>query len=238
MFENISTRCRAIVAFLFALVALLLFTACCHMGQGWFSLWYGLPVGGALMLLSIPLHWMGEKNGCGYVACFLFNTAGMGFCASAYYSMTGISAALDRLLPALALPLAILLVGCVLFTLFPQAKQPIVAVLIMLEIGLLIATVVFFIKRGGDFYAFSLFSLLIACFYTAVYGLTVDEEERDILRDISFGSYGAFLLVGVAALVAVACISGDGCDFDDGCCDCCDCTGVDCNSSGKVKKKK
>ena len=234
MLENISVRCRAIVVFLFALVSLLLFTLCCHMGQGWFSLWYGLPVGGVLMLLSIPLHRLGEKNGFGYVAGFLFNTAGMGFCASAYYSMAGVSAALDRLCPALILPLGILLVGCILFVVFAQAKQPVAAILIVLEIGLLIATVVFFAKRGGDFYAFSLFSLLIAGFYTVIYALTVDEEERNILRDISFGSYGAFLLVGVAALVAIACIAGDGCDCDGG--DCCDC---DCGSGeGKTKTKK
>ena len=68
----------------------------------------------------------------------------------------------------------------------------------------------------------------------------IDEEEYSILRDISLGSYGAFLLVGIAVLIAIACVAGDGCDCDCGdSCDCCDC---DCGSgsggSQKAKKTK
>ncbi len=239
MFENISARCRAIVVFLFSAVALLLFAACCYAGQDWFSEWYGLPVGGALMLLSIPFHGLGEKSAFSYVISFLFNTAGMGFCASAYYSMTIVPSALEDLLSAILLPLGILLLTCILLTVFAQIKQPIVAIVVLLEIALVIASVVFWVIRGGDFYAFSLFSLLIAGFYTFVYAITVDEAERVLLRDISFGSYGCFLFVALAALVAVALVAGDGCDCDCGddcgCVDCCDCG--DCGSSTTKTKK-
>lgn len=240
MFDRISARCRAIVVFLFAALALLMFTACCYLGQDWFSKWHALPIGGVLMLAAVPFHLLGEKAAISYVFSFLLNTVGMGFCASAYYTMTIVPSALEDLLPALILPLAILLVSCILLTFLRELKQPIIAVVMVLEFSLVIASIVFFAKRGGDFYAFSLFSLLIASFYTVVYALTVD-EERVMLRDISFGSYGAFLLVGVAALIAIACVAGDGCDCDGGdCCDC-DCTGCDCGSGvgeGKTKTKK
>ncbi len=237
MLENISVRCRAVVVFLFSAVALLLFTACCYAGQIWFSEWYGLPMGGALMLLSIPFHRLREKSSFSYVVSFLLNTVGMGFCASAYYSMTIVPSALEDLLPGVILPLGILLITCILLTVFAQVKQPIVTVVIVLEVALVIASVVFWVQRGGDFYAFSLFSLLIAGFYTFAYALTVGEEDRSILRDISFGSYGCFLFVALAALLAIACVAGDGCDCDcDG--DCCDCSGCDGGSSGKTKKRK
>ena len=60
------------------------------------------------------------------------------------------------------------------------------------ETGLIIASVVFWCIRGGDFYAFSLFCHVIAVFYTIVLGFTVDKEERSLLRDVSFGGFGAF----------------------------------------------
>lgn len=240
MIDQINARVKVVVVFLLSVVALLVFTACCYLGQDWFSKWHGLPMGGLLMLLAIPFHLQGEKRKIFYLISFLLNTAGMGICASAYYTMTIVPSALEDLLPALALPLAILLVTGILLVLFEEKKQFIVTVVIFLEIALIVASIVFWVNRGAEFYAFSLFSLVVASFYTFAYHLAIDEEEYSILRDISLGSYGAFLLVGIAALIAIACVAGDGCDCDcgDGC-DCCDC---DCGSgsggSQKAKKTK
>ena len=239
MIDQISARRRVVIVVLFSVVALLVFTGCCYLGQDWFLKWHGIPTGGVLMLLAIPLHLLGEKSAISYVFSFLLNTAGMGFCASAYYTMTIAPSALEDLLPALVLPLAILLVTCILLVVCIEKKQPIVTIVIFLEIALIIASIVFWVDRGAEFYAFSLFSLVVASFYTVVYHFAIDEDEYSILRDVSLGSYGAFLLVGVAALVAIACVAGDGCDCDGGdCCDC-DCSGCDCGSGdGKTKAKK
>ncbi len=149
---------------------------------------------------------------------------------------------MEVLLPAVFLPLALLCLCCVALTAFTDTKEPIISVAVALEIALLIASVVFWIIRGGEFYAFSLFSHLIALFYTAVCALTVNEEERALERDIAIGSFGVFALIGVMALIAVLIVSGgDGCDCDctDGCeCDCCECVGGDGAVGDNSKKRK
>lgn len=233
MIDQINARVKVVVVFLLSVVALFVFTVCCCLGQAWFSKWHGLLIGCLLMLLAIPFHLLGERCRVFYACSFLLNTAGMGICASAYYTMTIVPSALEDLLPALVLPLAILLATCVLLVLFAQKKQPIVTVVIFLEIALIVASIVFWVNRGAEFYAFSLFSLVVASFYTFAYHLAIEEEEYSILRDISLGSYGAFLLVGIAVLIAIACVAGDGCDCDCG--DGCDC---DCSGSGGSQKAK
>ncbi|MBQ8357553.1 MAG: hypothetical protein IJX39_07070 [Clostridia bacterium] len=192
-----------------------------------------------LTLLAIPFHLLGGRTWIGYLFSFLLNTCGMCCSMTAYYNMSGLSCARADLLPAVLLPLTLLLCLCVLLTVFSESKEPIVAIAVLLEVALLVASVVFWAKRGGDFYAFSLFAHLIVLFYTTVFGVTVGEEERGLLRDISFGSFGAFLLVAAAALIAVTLIAGDGCDCDCNCGDC-DCSSCDCGPSdfGKNTKTK
>ena len=129
----------------------------------------------------------------------------------------------------------ILLLVCVLLTAIPKRKQPIVITSVVIELGLLITSIVQWVRFGGEFYAFSFFALLVILFYTVVYAITAGEEERSLMRDISFGSYGTYLLVAIAALVATACVVGDGCDCDGDCCDCCDCSDF---NRGKRKSNK
>lgn len=235
MLEYIGTRRRAFVVFLFGALSLLLFAVFCHLADEWLTQWYGLPVGGALMLLSVPFHGLGEKNGCYYLVSTLMNTAGMGFCASAYYSVNKVFSELADLLPAVLLPIGILMLVCLLLALWERLRVPIAVGAVAVLTALIVASIVFWVNRGGEFYAFSLFSLIVAGFYTIVCAVSIN-EERDVLEDISIGSYGALSLVAIAVLVAIACASGDGCDCDADCCDCCDCG--DCSDGQKTKLKR
>lgn len=194
----------------------------------------GLVIAVLLMLAAIPFHWFGDRKNALYVVSLTLNAVGMGFSAGAYYSVTGLSAAFSALLPALLLPLFLLFLLCGLLCCLPRAKGPVTGVFLLLVIGLIVTSVVFWVKRGGAFYAFSLFSHAILLLATGVCIATVGEEDRVLLRDASFGGFGAFWAVAVAALLALALASGDGCDCDGG--DCCDCSGCDCGSSGKKKK--
>lgn len=238
MLFHIQGRAKIWLVFAFATLALFLFLLFTPLGVQLFSEWYGLLGGLTLTALAFLGYLGGEKLPVLYLFAFLLNTVGGSFCASAYYRTAALPCTWEALCPAVFLPLALLFLCGVALTAFPDTKEPIIAVTVVLEVALLIATIVFWIIRGGEFYAFSLFSLLIALFYTVVFALTVNEEERATERDIAIGSFGAFMLVGMAALVAVLVIAGgDGGDCD--CCecyDCCDCD--DCRRDTSKKRKK
>ncbi|MBQ8716442.1 MAG: hypothetical protein IJY43_01180 [Clostridia bacterium] len=236
MLFQIQGRAKTWLVFLFAALALLLFLLLAPLGARLFSRWFGLMGGVALVLFAGVFFWFGTHFSPLYLLAFLLNTAGSAFCAATYYRVAEQPCIAEALFPAVLLPLALLFLCCVALTAFPDTKEPIVALFFVLEIALAIASVVFWIKRGGGFYAFSLFSHLIALFYTVVYSLTVNEEERAVDRDVAIGSFGAFALVGVAAFIIALLSSGDGCDCDCiECSDCCDCGGSD--KKGKHKKK-
>ncbi|MBQ9801466.1 MAG: hypothetical protein IJW51_00115 [Clostridia bacterium] len=241
MFEDIDVKRKPIIVFFFSAAALLLFAGSCAWCATWSGTWYGAVWGLALMVLSIPCYLFGARlQGLLYLVAFLLNTVGMGLGAATYYQVSCEPAAFTALLPALILPLILLLVLAVLLTVMPQHKHPVIAVFVVIELALLVAGVVFWVKQGGEFYACAVFAHLIAAFYTAVYAFTVDEEERSVLRDLAIGSYGAFWLVGLAALIAIACVAGDGCDCDcDGdCCDCSGCEGGSGSSKGTAKRAR
>lgn len=234
------TRGRALVVFLFSVPLTMLFTFTCNWAAEEITGPWGLPIGGALILLSVPFYFFAGSLKVGYPVSILLNTVGMGFCASAYYSMSGEPCGLGELLPGALIALAVLFAIAFVLTLLPQLKHPIVCVGGVLEIALIVIFVVLWVKQNADSSAFTVFSLLMAAFYTVVFGLTVDEEERSLLKDIALGSYGAFALVAAVALIAVALIAGDGCDCDGDCCDeeCCDCSGCDCGSGDATAKKR
>ena len=242
MLFRVQGRAKTWIALLFAALALFLFVLATSWGVQLFPRWFGLLGGAVLMLLAGLCYWGGTRFSFLYLLTFLLNTFGCGFCAAAYYRVADVPCTLEALLPAVWLPLLLLFLGCLALTAFPDTKEPIIFVAVALEVALLIASVVFWIIRGGEFYAFSLFSHLMAIFYTAVYGLTVKEDERALEHDLATGSFGVFALVGVAALIAVLIVSGgDGCDCDctDGCeCDCCDCVGGDSPMGNNSKKRK
>ena len=240
MLNDVRGRGRAMVVWLLAAWSLMLFAVFTSLCNHLLREWFGLVVGGVLALLALLTYLLGAHFLPAYLATFLLNTVAIGFCAGAYYGVTGVSAGLADLLPATLLPLALLLISALLLAAFPGSKDPIVALTVLLEIGLIVASIVFWVRNGGDFYAFSLFSHLVALFYTVVYGLTACAEERLLLKDVAIGSFGAFVLVGIAGLLAI-CAAGGGdcdCDCDGGCCDSCDCTGCDCSTGSSGKKTK
>ena len=232
MITFLKCRGRALTVLFFAVLsfgAFLLFTtAACRL----FNEWYGIIAGCLLMALALLCHHFGDQHFLFYVIAFLLNAVGMGCFASAYYNISGVSSTLPELAPALLLPVGLILMTCAVLTAFPRSKTVLTDIVAVLILGLMIATIVFWVRCGGAFYAFSLFSLLIAGFHLGVCMATANEAERSLLRDVSLGSFGMFLAVGVAALIAISCAGGDGCDCD--CCDCGDC----CGTGGDGKKKK
>ncbi|MBE6690784.1 MAG: hypothetical protein E7590_05820 [Ruminococcaceae bacterium] len=235
MIAFLKNRGRALVVMLFTALSFVIFplltaVACRFLGE-WFN---GIVAGILLMVLALVLHRFGDMYAVCYVISFLLNTVGMGCFASSYYLYSGIPSALPDLLPSVLLPLGLMLIICAALTAFPQIKHVFAGVGAILLVGSIVTAIVFWVRRGGEFYAFSLFSLLVAGFHLCVCMATVNEPERCLLRDVSFGGFGMFGGVGIAVLIAIFCIGGDGCDCD--CCDCYDC--CDWNGGGSKRKKK
>lgn len=239
---------RPITAFVMSLVTLLLFVVAISVHAPSTGM-IGIVIGIFLTLGAIPLHLWGRKNPIGYILCIIVNAWAMGACAGAYFAKSGISTEISSLLPSI-LPAVIILFALSLFMLaIPQKKMAISIIFALVEILFIVIAIIFWVRLGGEYYALELFSLVIAGFYTGVLAVTVNDDptgnmpeyediiqaikakaddKRNALRDVSLGSFGAFIVVSVITLALVA---GDGCD-----CDCSD--GCDCGGSGDKKAKR
>lgn len=226
MLTFLNTKARPFVVFLASLVALgclVLFTL---LGVAAFTEWYGLIAGILCMLLAIPCHLLAKKHEVGYLIAFLLNSVGSGFSVSAYYACSGIrSNGAAMLVGALAASGVLFLVYLMLQS-FGKTKKVTVTVAVVLNILLLIAAAVLWIVIGGALYSFGFFSLLVSLFYLGVFGVTVNHEERSLLRDISFGSFGSLIILTV--VVAVVLSEGDLADGLD----------LDLGGDGSKKKQK
>lgn len=237
MIKYFRTRGKGISVYFLFILALFIFLASVLTGCRIFSNWFGLIVGFILTLLAIPCHLLiGKRNALGYFLSYFLNTIGVGFSVSAYYLVKDVHPYPEKLINGI-IPAAILmlLIG-LLMTFAKENKHIFIVIFAIFEIGLVITSIVFWVKHGGETFAIVFFSLLLSSFYIAVYAVTIDEDERGVLRDCSFGSYGFYLVATVVVIVillgAMGCddCSCDGCD----CGDCCDC---DTGKGGKKKGK-
>lgn len=230
MLSFLKTRGRALLVLAMSVLAIGSFIAATLLGKLIFGWWAGVIVGVILMGLSVLLHFLGRRNKLGYFLSFLLNSVGAGFSASTYYTVSRVYCDLETLVAASLACVITLSILCIVLSLLPDKKHIFIAIFIIIEAVLLVLSVIFWIREGGEYCAFSFFSMLICVFYTGVCAITVDEEERRILRDISFGSFGVFILVSIIVILIIS--QGEACDG----CDCCDCG--DFGGSGKRKGKK
>jgi hypothetical protein len=196
------------------------------------SKWFGILVGIGLMLISIPFFALGDRNKIFYVVCMMLNTVGMGFIASAYYVVKAVPANIPSFILASLLPLFILLVCSVILAcpINDTAKAVTFIVVCILMLSLIITSIVFWTKRGGEYYAFSTFASIVVAFFLGAVIYCADDEDRNSLPCASLCTFGALLSVFLVVLIA---LGGDGCD-----CDCSGCDGCDCGGGKKSRKLK
>lgn len=203
----IDTKAKAAVVFLSAVAALGGLILSTLAATAIFREWHGLAAGIVLMLAAIPFHCVGKKHPWGYAVSYLLNTVANGLSLSALYLTQGTETDLYRMLPA-ALPAAgILLLVYGMLQIFHKTKPVTVAVACVLNGLLTVAFAVLWILYGDLLFSFGFFCSLIALFYLGVFGVTVNHDERAVLRDISFGSFGSFIILTV--VVAVVLSEGD-----------------------------
>lgn len=228
------TKGKGITVYFFFLLFLAIFLASVFLGCSLFAKWFGLLAGFLLTVLAVPCHFfIGRKTVAGHFLSFLLNAVGSGFSVSAYYTVKCVSLFPEKLAYGIIPCIAIMLIVSVLMVALRENKHILILVFALIEIALLITSIVLWVKQGGEIYAIMFFSLLLASFYTTVLAVTVDEDERSVIRDCSFGSYGFYLVATVVVIVIL--LGASGCD--DCSCDGCDCGDCDC-SSGKSKRKK
>ena len=228
------TKGKGFSVYFFFLLFLAIFLISVFLGCDIFAKWFGLLAGFILTMLAIPCHfYIGEKTAFGHFLSFIFNAVGSGFSVSAYYTVKGVSLIPEKLAYGIMPCVVLVLVISVLMVALRENKHILIFIFALIEIALLITSIVFWVKRGGEIYAIMFFSLLLSSFFTAVLAVTVDEDERSVMRDCSFGSYGFYLVATVVVIVIL--LGAMGCD--DCSCDGCDCGDCDC-SSGKSKRKK
>lgn len=188
--------------------------------------WHGLFIGVVLMLLAIPLHLLGRKRTFFYLFSLLLNFIGCGFSVSAYYLMEGLSLDLWMLIIG-AIPACLVVVFIYLvLQIIPNVKKTTLTIATAANIILLAVMVIFWIQTNQVFFSFSFFCLLISLFFICVSALTVNRKKRPVLRDISYGGFGVFIIMTVIVITILT--EGDALEM----------AGLSIDGGTSVKKKR
>ena len=176
---------------------------------------YSLIAGIVLMILAIPFHILGRKSTWFFVISFLLNSTATGFSVSAYYIQKNIPVDLYNMLLALIPAISILFLTYLTLQVFSKTKRFSISIACVAIFILLILAIVFWIRTSQILYSFAFFSLLITLFYICVFGISINHDERIVMRDISYGSFGSFIILTIVVIAILS--EGDFLDsFDFG----------------------
>ena len=215
--EFFNKEAKAFSVFIFGLIALGTLVISTQLAVVICSKWYGIIVGIIAMILAIPLHLLAKKHRILYVFGFLLNSIGSGFSVSAYYLTEKIEPDLITLFLSAIPAAAILALIYVVLQIFSKSKNVSVSIAVILNVILLGLAVFHWIKTGDIIFSMAFFCLLQSLFYICVFGVTINHDERYVLRDISFGGFGSFIIITVVVIVIIS--GGDileGVDFGGG----------------------
>lgn len=208
----IDAKGKPFTIFISALLSLGCLLLASMIGQAIFTVPQALTCGGFLMLFAIPVHIFGKKHSILYVFSFGMNAFANGFSLSALYLHKGIEPELFSMLLS-AVPAAVILLLTYLMLQFwhKTKKLTLTVATVINSIALAFALMLWYV--GAGFFPF--FTLLLSLFSLGVFGISLDRECRDVLKDISYGSFGSFVIVTLIVLVLIT--EGDildGADFD------------------------
>ena len=202
--------------FLMAVTALCVFAAATVFGISVFKEWLGIIVGVIMMVAAIPLHRFGKKQNLLYFLSFLFNSAGCGFSASAYYITQKINAELGELFAAALIAIVFLFACAAVYFFTSKEFTAVCAAFCILDSLIAAFAIGFWVTEGNAFFSFLFFSCLVAFFYIFAMKKAAKEYETcEIMRTVSLHSFGIFVLITFIVLLILS--EGDGLDgFDLG----------------------
>ena len=226
MLNFLNAKAKAFVVFVFSLSFMGIFMLSSLFATQICQKWYGLAIGIFMMIIAIPFHWNGKKMPWGYLASFIINSVASGFVVSAYYIKNQAVLNIYELLIATIPAAAIVFLVYLMLQNFNKAKKITITVAGIINAVLTITAIVFWIMHGNVVFSFGFFCSLISFFYLCVFGITINHDERSVFRDVSFGSFGSFIIISVVVIFILS--EGeilDGLDFGGG-------------EGGKKSKKK
>lgn len=195
---------KPVVVFGFALAALAILAVTVPLAMTFCTEWYGLLVGIGMMIAAIPAHVLGKRHPIGYGISFLLNSVGSGFSVATYYTMERLPLTVTDRWWALLPAAAVLLVTYLLLQAFEESKKKMLTVAAIAAAALLIAAVVGWCLYGSSAFSFGFFAMVLCLFYLCVFGVTVGHDERSVWRDVSYGSFGTFVIVTVVVIVVLS----------------------------------
>jgi len=169
--------------------------------------WVMLALAAIIMLLAIPVHCRGlhrsrrdpkKRRPWCWVLSFLMNSVSCGVAASALFLHLEQQAAFWEMLPAMLPGLAVMCTVSLLLVCFPDGKKPILCLAAVAAVALIVLQFVL----QGTWQA--VLGLIIALFYLFALWLTAGYEYRPVLRDVSFGSFGAAMMIAFVVLVVLS----------------------------------
>ena len=217
MLNYLNTKAKAFVVFVFSLSFMGIFVLSSLFATQICQKWYGLAIGIFMMIIAIPFHWNGKKMPWGYLASFIINSVASGFVVSAYYLKNQAVLNIYELLIATIPAAAIVFLVYLMLQNFNKAKKITITVAGIINAVLTITAIVFWIMHGNVVFSFGFFCSLISFFYLCVFGITINHDERSVFRDVSFGSFGSFIIISVVVIFILS--EGeilDGLDFGGG----------------------
>lgn len=153
-----------------------------------------------LMLFAIPFHWFGKKFPAFYLASVALNAIAAGFSVSEYFIHIETKPEIAHLLVGALPAVAILLAVYLMLQVFSKTKKITVTVACILNALITVGLTVLWIINGHTIFSFGFFCSLISFFFLCVFGITINHDERSVLRDISFGGFGSFIIVTVVVI--------------------------------------
>lgn len=195
---------KPFIVFFFTITAYILFAFATVFAMSVCTEWYGLIIGAVLMVLAVPSHIFAKKHKILYALSFVLNTVGSGFAASAYYLEKQYAVVPESLFLPMLIPTTVSLVTYLLVRLFPKGRKFILSIATLCSIAMLIAFAVLWIKNGYEYYSFAFFNTVFTLFYIVTDAVTISEADRNVIRDISFGSFGIFLVIAMVVLFIIS----------------------------------
>ena len=200
MLNFLNTKAKAFVVFVFSLSFMGVFVLSSLFATQICQKWYGLVIGIVMMIIAIPFHCKGKKVLWGYLASFIINSIASGFIVSAYYLKNQTVLNIYELLIGAIPAAAIVFLVYLMLQSFNKTKKVTITVAVIINAILTITAMVFWIMHGNVVFSFGFFCSLISFFYLCVFGITINHNERSVFRDISFGSFGSFIIISVVVI--------------------------------------
>lgn len=201
---------RVLTVLAFACAAMVIMTLVTPMAMEIGNKWMALGAAAAVMIAAIPMHCMAHQKQSGrkrpllWAVCWLMNSAANGLSVAALYIHAEQAVNTGELLQGMLPAMTVMAAVAAVLACFPARKKLVLWTAGILAAVLAVASWIPAVWDAQPQRSMMLFGALVALFYLFVLGRIVGREDRVLMREISFGSFGVLILVTFAVLVIIS----------------------------------